>query len=235
MSSAAKNDVVLQREGHRVRLRKRFLENGIGTLHDYEILELLLGYTIQRKDTKQIAKVLLKEFKTITGVLNADTDDICAVEGVGKNTAQFFPFFRELIGYCLGEACHKKSVVANRRDVEEYLRFYFGSRTDEYVAALFLDNGNRVIAVEIIAEGTVNQCALYPRTVIEKALRFHAASIILAHNHPGGSPTPSEADWSITVKLFRIGKLLEIPLHDHIIICSDAVISLRELSRWPSR
>jgi DNA repair protein RadC len=134
---------------------------------------------------------------------------------------------------CLKEKYREQPLIAHRTDVEEHLKFHFGLMREEYVAALFLDNGNRVLNTEIISEGTVNQCAVYPRTVIELALKRGAASIILAHNHPGGSTTPSEADWDITKRLFDIGKLLEIPLLDHIIIAKETAFSLRELSRWP--
>jgi DNA repair protein RadC len=117
--------------------------------------------------------------------------------------------------------------------VENYLRINFGFRKDEYVAALFLNSANKVIETEIIATGTVNQCMLSPRMIIEKALRYGAAAIIIAHNHPGGTTTPSEQDWQITEKLFTICKMLEVPLLDHILVVSEKVVSLRELSRWP--
>ena len=124
-------------------------------------------------------------------------------------------------------------MIGHRRDVEEYLRFYFGRRRDEYVAALFLGNRNQVLETEVIAGGTVNQCAVYPRTIMEKALHYGAASIILAHNHPGGGLRPSEADWILTERLFAICALLEIPLLDHLIISQQEVVSLKEFPRWP--
>jgi DNA repair protein RadC len=123
--------------------------------------------------------------------------------------------------------------MTHRQDVEEYLRFYFGQRRDEYVAALYLDSSNHILQTTIIAEGTVNQCAIYPRNIIAQALRCGAASIILTHNHPSGGLTPSEADWLITERMFTIGKMLEIPLLDHIIISHCRVSSLRDLPRWP--
>ncbi|MBN1601178.1 MAG: DNA repair protein RadC [Chitinispirillaceae bacterium] len=220
-------------EGHRKRLLQRYQQNGISALHDHEILELLLTFVLPRKDTKPIARKLLDRYKTIGGVINTPIDELAGVEGIGERSAAMFLLIRDLIAYCLNEKYQKQSVVSHRRDVEEYLRFYFGQRRDEYVAVLFLDNANHIIRTEIIAEGTVNQCAVYPRIVIEKALRNSATSMILAHNHPGGSVSASDADWLITERLFTVGKLLEIPLLDHIIICSHKVVSLREQSRWP--
>jgi DNA repair protein RadC len=219
--------------GHRARLLKRFEENGISALADYEVMELLLTCVLPRGDVKPIAKNLLKKFSTVSGVLNAPSDEVQTLAGIGPRSAQVVAFIKQLISYCLKEKYQNRPMIAHRKDVEEYLRFHFGPQRDEYVAALFLDAGSSVIATDIIAEGTVNQCAVYPRSIIEKALRNGAVSFILAHNHPGGGKTASEADWAITQRLFQIGKLLEIPLLDHIIITSEAAYSLREQSRWP--
>jgi DNA repair protein RadC len=221
--------------GHRQRLKERFLKTGIESLQDYEVLELLLTFTIPRKDTKPIAKELIRQFKTVNGVLNADPVLLNEIEGIGKQTAAFFAIIREAGTWCLKERIEKVSAITQRNDVDTYLRFHFGHKKDEFIAALFLDNGNHVLGTDIIAQGTVNQCALYPRAILEKALKFKAGSIILAHNHPGGSVNPSEADWQITERLFEIGRLLDIPLMDHIIISLDRVISLREMSRWPRK
>ncbi|HEX2959637.1 MAG TPA: DNA repair protein RadC [Chitinispirillaceae bacterium] len=220
-------------EGHRKRLLERYQKNGIDALHDHEILELLLTFVLPRKDTKPIARTLLQRYKTIGGVINTPPEELAGVEGLGARSALMFLLVKDLISRCLNEKYQKQDVISHRRDVEEYLRFSFGNRRDEYVAIMFLDNANHIIRTEIIAEGTVNQCAVYPRIVIEKALRSGAASMILAHNHPGGSASASEADWLITERLFTVGKLLEIPLLDHVIICSHKVVSLREQSRWP--
>jgi DNA repair protein RadC len=220
-------------DGHRSRLLSRFEKSGLSALADYEIVELLLSYAIPRRDTKSLAKELLAKFKTVSGVLHANTSELAAVKGIGWRSAMLFTLMRETIAYCLQEKCETRQCVHHRRDVEEYLRFAFGRRGDEYVAALYLDNGHNVIATEIVSEGTVNQCAVYPRAIVEKAVSCKAAFIILAHNHPGGCAGPSEADWSITERLAKIGKLMEIPLLDHVIVTRDAAVSLCEMPRWP--
>jgi DNA repair protein RadC len=219
--------------GHRERLLKRFEASGIGSLADYEIVELLLTYVHPRRDVKPISKRLLGKYGTISAVFNAMPQDLRMVKGVGPRTALLFALIKDLLSYCLKEKYQNRPLMAHRADVEEYLRFHFGPKKEEYVAALFLDTGHRVAATDILAEGTVNQCAIYPRSVIERAMRSGAASFILVHNHPGGGKDPSEADWSITHRLYEIGDLLEIPLLDHIIITREAAFSLRDLSRWP--
>jgi DNA repair protein RadC len=222
------------REGHHARLRARYDEAGISSLADYEIVELLLAYVTPRRDTKSLAKELLRKFKSLGGLLNADTHALVSVKGIGERSAQLFRLVRDASAYCLQEKFERRP-LRHRSDVEEYLRFNFGSRGDEYVAAVYLDNGNNVLSTEIVCEGTVNQCAVYPRTIVEKAVRCKAASVILAHNHPGGATGPSEADWAITLRLFEICRLLEIQLLDHVIVTRDAAVSLRDLPRWPDR
>ena len=219
-------------EGHRKRLRERFEENGISALHLHEIVELMLTYVIPRRDTKQVARELTRRYKSLNALLNAPAEELVKVEGMGPRSAGLFSFVREVAALCLKEKYERKSVIAHRRDAEEYLRFHFGLRRDEYVAVLFLGNRNHVIETEIIAEGTVNQCTVYPRIIMERALRYHAASIIIAHNHPGGGLTPSEADWVLTGELFAICSLLGIPLLDHLVISQEKVVSLKDLPRW---
>jgi DNA repair protein RadC len=219
--------------GHRSRLLSRFEETGIESLADYEIVELILTYVIPRKDTKSIAKDLLKRYASIGALLNADASELSKVNGIGKRASLLFQLFRDVTVYCLEEKYVKRPLVLHRKDVEEYLRLAFGFKGDEYVAVLFLDNGNNIIKTNVVCEGTVNQCAVYPRDIMDKALRCKAAAIIVAHNHPGGSATPSEADWLITERLAGICRLLEIPLLDHVIVSREKTVSLKDFSRWP--
>lgn len=219
--------------GHRTRLIDRFAENGIASLHQHEILELLLTFIIRQKDTKSTARALLKYYKSISAVCNAPIEELQQFEGVGKKSALLLSFVRDLLAVCLKEKFERGSVVANRHDVEVYLQFMYGYRRDEFVTAVFLDTANHILSTEVIAEGTVNQCVLYPRIIIEKALRCRAAAMLIAHNHPGGTTQPSENDWQITERLYRVGKLLDLPLIDHIIICRESVISLLDMPRWP--
>jgi len=232
--SAAKDSGILS-EGHRQRLLDRYLKRGIDALHPHEVLELLLTFSIRRKDTKKIAKTLLARFKSISGACNAPIDVLQEIDGMGRSSAALLSLVRDLLSICLKERYKRNDVIVDRSDVESYLRFCFGYRPDEFVAALYLDSANHVIQTEIVAEGTGNQCARFPRIVIERALRCHSAAMIIAHNHPGGTAVPSELDWKVTEKIFAAGRLLDIPLHDHIIICSDKVLGLRDLPRWPGR
>jgi len=219
--------------GHRSRLVDKYVRGGIDSFHDYEILELLLTYVIPRRDTKPLAKALLSRYGTIGAVINAPLEELCTFSGLGTRSASLFTLIRDAMRYCLNENCVKKPLITHRKDIEEYLRFTFGYRREEYVAVIFLDITNHVINAEIVAEGTVSYCNVYPRNIIDRALKCSAAALILTHNHPSGVTEPSEEDWEITKKIFTIGKLLEVPLMDHVIISSKRVISLREHGRWP--
>ena len=221
------------RTGHRKRLLERYRKNGVEALHPHEILELLLTFSIHRRDTKPVAHALLKRFKTISAVCNTPPKILCEIDGVGEKSAMLLQLVRDIAAVSLKERYEHNSVLSHRKDVEAYLRFCYGNRRDEYVAVLFMDTGNHVIQTEIVAEGTVNQCVLYPRTIIKRALEVHAAALIIAHNHPGGTPNPSEGDWRITQRLFEAAGALDITLLDHVVVSQDSVVSLREMDRWP--
>jgi DNA repair protein RadC len=224
--------IAIDAVGHRKRLLDRFSGSGLASLHLHEIVELLLTFSIPRRDTKPLAKDLVRRYRSLSALLNAPAHELAEVNGIGPHCITHLALVREIMAYCLKERYQRKSLITHRRDVEEYLRTVFGHRRDEYVAALFLGNRNDVLETEILAEGTVNQCAVFPRRIMERALHYGATSIIVAHNHPGGGIKPSEADWSLTERLFAICRLLEIPLLDHLIISHQEVVSLKELPRW---
>lgn len=221
-----------QAAGHRKRLLERFAKSGLAGFHNYEIIELLLTCIIPRRDVKPAAKQLMHAYGSVSGVLNAKPEELQRVNMIGERAALFIMLMREVMAYALRERYERRCVITHRRDVEEYLRFRFGHKPNEYVAVLFLDTAHQVIDTRIVAEGTVNQCAIYPRAVVQIALELGAASLLLVHNHPGGSRQPSDADWALTHRMMQVGKMLDLPLLDHIIVLRDAAISLRELPRW---
>jgi len=225
-------DVVPQ-AGHRQRLLQRFAEGGFAGFLNYEIIELLLSYALPRRDVKPIAKDLIRHYGTVGAILQAEQGELAAFCGLGERSTLLFSLIREIAAISLKEQSLASLPLIDRQLVEDYLRFHFGGRRDEFVVALLLSSSHNLLAVRELGGGTVNQCAVYPRVVMEYALREKAAGIILAHNHPGGNPTPSDADWKVTDRLHRAGKVLEIPLHDHFIIVADRILSLRELPRWP--
>jgi DNA repair protein RadC len=214
-------------------LLEKYTDRGLSAFSDYEVLEFLLTFSLPRIDTKPIAKDLLARYGTVSAVVNAPLDELREVKGVGQRSAVLLTLVKDVMAYCLREGVIDKPVITQRSDVENYLRSRLSESRNERVIALYLDNGNRVLGDEIVAEGTVNRCVIFPRTVMEGAMKRSAASFILVHNHPGGTAAASEEDWKTTERLYNAGKQIDIPMLDHIIISKDKAISLREFKRWP--
>ncbi len=219
--------------GHRGRLLEKYAERGLSAFSGYEVLEFLLTYAFSRIDTKPLAKELLARYGTVSAVINAPFDELCEIKGLGRRSAALLTLVKDMIAYSLREGVVDKPIITQRGDVENYLRSKLRERRDECVIALYLDNGNRVLGDEIVAEGTVNRCVIFPRKVMEGAMKRSAASFILVHNHPGGTAAASEEDWKTTERLCNAGKQIDIPMLDHIIISKDKAVSLREFKRWP--
>jgi len=220
--------------GHRGRLLDRYERAGLSGLAGHEVIELILTFAIPRKDVKPIARALLARFGSLSAVLHAPFDQLAETPGMGRRTALLFSLMKDVMTQSLREGIDRQHYISRRQDVEEYLRFQLGPKPYEYTAMLYLDNGNHVLGTEVVAEGTSNQCVVYPRKVIERALLHKASTMIMAHNHPGGSLSPSDSDWALTKRISQIGKLMEIPLLDHVIITREGTASLKDHPRWPT-
>ena len=213
--------------GHRQRLRERFLA-GDGHLADYEFLELLLGYAIPRRDVKPIAKELLKKFSTLNGVMDASVDELVQVSGIGMTSAVLLKVVRKMGTLYLQEKAKEKAQISCTEELVNYCRSLFGGVKDERFCVIYLTPQNRVMDVEVISEGIVNQAVVYPRKVMERALQKKASAIILVHNHPSGHLEPSQADIQLTRSIMQSASLLNIAVHDHLIVGENRVFSFRE-------
>ncbi len=212
-------------EGHRKRLKQRFLAGGLKGFHDYEVIELLLSLNTPRKDCKQSAKALLKHFKTFQGVLEADTKTLCEVKGVGPSNSLGIRLIKEVSDRYLEKKILSKDVVQNPKDLMEYLNQTITHKTREVFMAVFLDAKNRVLTSEILFEGTLTTSSVYPREVINRALQHNAAAVIFAHNHPSGDIKPSGSDIKITRQLFFALSWVGIVLHEHMVVGSEGYYS----------
>jgi len=214
--------------GHRQRLRDKFLSGGVDGLNDYEIIELLLTFAIPRKDTKPIAKELLRQFKTFQGVLEAPYEDLMKVKGVGEQAAFMIKFFLEAPTYYLRSKIIKKEYIHSARDVLRYLEVSMRSLKHEIFKVIFLNAKNEIIATETLHEGTLNQSIVYPRKIMEKALKHNASSLIFVHNHPSGNARPSAQDREITQNLVFAARMMDMEVYDHIIIGYNDYYSFAE-------
>jgi len=215
--------------GHRKRLRERFRKHGYDGLQDYEVLELMLTYALPRKDVKPLAKELLSRFGGFKGVLDAPFDDLSTVRGLSENAATFLTALKGATSLYLKEQLHRqRTVVSSPEALLSYCRAAMGGLKDEQFRAMFLNSRNEIIVDEVLHEGTVNQSAVYPRKVMERALKHNATALIFVHNHPSGACRPSADDKAITAELVRIARGLNMTVHDHLIICRDGHFSFLE-------
>ena len=214
--------------GHRERLRTKFKKTGLSGWQDYEILELILTYCAARIDTKPIAKALLRKFKTLGAVLDADEEDLQSVSGIGFRSAILLKLFREVGEIYLKSGLKKTDSVSSPGAVYDYLAVSLKGKKEEEFKVIFLNSANRPIEIETVQVGTVDKSAIYPRKVVERALKCSAVSVIVAHNHPGGSLKPSEDDIQITEALKSALATVDISLLDHVIISGDGYFSFKE-------
>ncbi len=215
-------------EGHRKRLREKFLASGLAGFHDYEVIELLLSLNTPRKDCKPSAKLLLKRFKTFQGVLEARREDLCHVEGVGQANSMGILLIKAVADRYLTARIISRDVVKNSEDLMAYLNQIIGYKAREHFVGIFLDAKNRVLASEILFSGSLTSSSVYPREVIIHALGHQAAAVIFAHNHPSGDISPSRSDLQITKKLVFALNNVGIMVHEHIITGSQGVFSFAE-------
>lgn len=229
MQSSRKQIIKPDYLNHRQRIREKYLKSGLDNWHDYEILELILTYAIPRKDTKPIAKALLKKFKSIRGVFDAEIEALNTIKGIGANAGMLINLFKEVVSlYLLEDLLEQENIISSPKAVYNYLQASLRGAKDEIFKTIFLNTANRPVKVETIHVGTVNKAVVYPRKVVEHALKNKATSVILAHNHPGGSLTPSEDDKNITQVLIKALGTVDVNVLDHIIIGFEGYFSFKE-------
>jgi|BioPla2DNA2_1021312.scaffolds.fasta_scaffold08839_3 DNA repair protein RadC len=215
-----------ENSGHRQRLKERFLKEGLKSFRDEEVLELLLFYVQPRKDTKKQAKELVARFETLEGVLIAEPELLTQIKGVGSESALFLKLMGELGRRLYSGTRRKKKKISSIEDALEHLKPLFMLKKREEVHILCLDSDKKLLATRLISEGIANQAEINVRRAVEESLRFGSVSVILAHNHPGGSAEPSFEDEETTRKLKDALGLLGIELSDHIIIAGDEHYSM---------
>lgn len=222
-------------QGHRERIKEKFLKNGIDGFAEYEILELLLTYCIPRKDTKPIAKDLLNKFKSLDNVFKADFDKLSAIDGLGKNSIAFLKLIGDLPSIIYKDELKNKKLVdketlkiSNKDILLKYLRNKIGYEEIEKFYVLYLSSSNEVIEFEENSVGTLDRSSVYPREIYKKIINLNAKSVILAHNHPSDNITPSKCDIELTNEIAKGLKNFGALLIEHIIITKNSYFSFLE-------
>jgi DNA repair protein RadC len=214
-------------EGHRRRLRERFLAAGSESLADHEMLELVL-FAVPRRDTKSLARALISRFGSFARVIAAPIQDLLSVEGLGEAGVAALKSVQAAALRLMQADVIGRPVLSNWNALIDYLNAELSRERIEQFHVLFLDNRNRLLADEAQQRGTVNHTPVYPREVAKRALELHATALILVHNHPSGDPTPSRDDIAMTQQIKAAATSLSIVLHDHIIVGNGHWLSFRK-------
>jgi DNA repair protein RadC len=224
------DDASLDGTGHRARLRQRLFAGGPDALHDHELVEYLLALAIPRRDTKKLAKKLLREFDNDFGrLMAADATTIARVGEISESAAAALKIAEAAANRLLEVKVRDRQVLSSWQALLDYLRLDMAHLSVERVRVLFLNSRNALIANEKMWEGSVDESAVYIREIMRRALDLHATAIIVVHNHPSGDPSPSQQDIALTRDLAEAGRHLRVTLHDHVIVGANGHASLRAM------
>ena len=222
------------RQGHRKRVRERFIREGLQNFTDLDILELLLFYARPRGDTRDTARALLEEFGTLEAVMKANAAALCEIPFVGPETAALLNLIPELSARFMRERelpknqRRKLTMVNSRSASKRYIESFFLNRTEEALVLFCLDAQLRLLGETVIAEGSANAVAVDMRKIVRFAMARNATAAMLAHNHPGGTARPSPEDREVTRRVTEALKTVDIKLVDHIIVTDGESFSFAE-------
>lgn len=208
-------------------MREKLLTRGPDALADYELLEMLLFYAMPKGDTKPLAKALINRFGSFAAVLTAPRQELFAVSGLAEFGVAALKLVQAAAVRLVKAEIADRPVLNNWDRLMEYLTVVLARERIEQFRVLFLDGKNRLLSDELLGRGTVNHTPVYPREVLKRALELNASAIILVHNHPSGDPSPSEDDIVITKEIKAATGILQIVLHDHVIVGNGRWFSLR--------
>jgi DNA repair protein RadC len=205
-------------EGHRERIRQKYLQGGYSAFLEYEILELLLTYAIPIKDTKPMAKELIEKFGNL--------DELMSVKGIKQNSAIFLKLLGDTSKYLYRGDMKRDGIhLRDKESLLKYLRSDIGFSSREEFKVIFLNNFNILVGSETLFVGTIDKSAVYPREILEKVIQYKAKGVIFAHNHPSGNLRPSKQDIQITEHMQEVLEMIDVKLLEHIIITKDGYFS----------
>jgi DNA repair protein RadC len=215
--------------GHRQRLRERFVKSGLAGFADYEVVELLLSLAIPRGDVKEQAKALIARFGSLRGIMDAPLEQLQLVKGIGPVTPVALRIIREAASLYLQQSAEGHDSLADPQALFSFWRARIGALPNEVFQVGYLDSSYRLLrdGIETLEEGTTDRAVVYPRRVMEAALRRNAAALVFAHNHPNGNVQPTEQDKVLTKALVLAATAVQIKVLDNVVVSLDRVFSFR--------
>lgn len=214
-------------DGHRQRMRKKYLTHGLDIFEDHEILEIMLYYAVPRKDTNPIAHKLLNRFGSLSAVFDAPVDLLCEA-GLSENAAVLVKLIPDLLSVYMCDKYNPNKKTLSDQDIPKMLINKFLGKDSEMVCLILMDSKFKELYFGIISKGSITNADLNIPMICNLALRYHARYVIVAHNHPSGVCLPSKADLKVTTKLYIALSHLNIKLLDHYIVADDDCISLSQ-------
>lgn len=214
-------------DGHRERMRERLLNSNINSFQDHELLEMLLYYIQPRGDNEKAHK-LLREFGSLDMIINANLDDLQRRCGLSHKASVFFVIIRETLRRFDKERWKPKKLIDSSDIAGEYGKFLLSHEKVECFYVIALDSQSRLISAELISMGTVNETHVYTRSIIEAVIKCNARTVILAHNHPGGSLIPTKSDVETTVNIIKALNMIDVFVADHIIVAGNEYLSMSD-------
>lgn len=211
-----------------LRPRERLLAKGAGALTDAELLAVLLRTGTGGVSAIELGQSLLNHFGSLPRLLCAAPHDLSPIRGLGQAKGAVILAVTELQRRALHQLASEETVLDSPYNVRLFLQHRFAGLQEERFLGLFTDMRYRLLAVDELATGTLGRVNVYPREVVRLALKHNAAAVIFAHNHPGGSPEPSEMDKALTRKLKQVMAAIEVRLLDHLIVTPQEIWSFSE-------
>ncbi len=215
-------------DGHREKMRRRFLHGGLDAFADHEALELLLYYAIPRKDTNAIAHALMERYGSLSAVFSAPVEDLQRVEGVGESAAILLRLAPQLYRKARLSDAEQETVLTSVERVGAYLLERFAGEKNEIVYQLCLDRKGKLLACKKLGEGSVASAELDIRRMVENALLTGASTVILSHNHPSGVALPSQEDYIATSRAREALAMVGVALSDHVVVADGDFVSMAE-------
>lgn len=215
-------------EGHRERLRKKFLKYGADGLEKHEVLELLLFFSVPRKNTNEIAHSLINHFGSFSNVFDSPIDQIKQVDGVGDSSTFLIKLIPEICRIYMEDKSDRNKKIIDFKDIKNIIRMKFIGRNQENFVLTLMDKNMKLLFLDAIRQGNINNVDIYLDQIISLAKHYNAKFAIIAHNHPSGDTLPSVNDIHTTKNIRWALNQIDVKLLDHIIVTTNNILSLAD-------